>query len=290
MHNIADPTNFVCECNRAFHKETLHPLVSLIDMSAPCVGSQVKTDCYAVVFKHRAADSEKYGRRYYDYSDGTLLFVTPSKKVDLATADGKMLIFHPTLIMYTPLGARLKEFSFFKYRPEESLHISCCEEKVINRCLGCISDELCWGIDEYSKTIICNSIELLLNYCRRFYTRQFITRHNVNVEAIDELDRLIDNYFTSGQAAAHGLPTAGRFAARLGMSAEYVNDMLKNETCKTVCEYVQLRRIQLAKEFLMASDRSVGDISALLGFSTAGCFATVFKKITGCTPEEYRRN
>lgn len=290
MHYNTDTTNYVCECNRAFHKETLHPLVSLIDMSAPCDGSHIKTDCYAVVFKHRAEDSEKYGRRYYDYSDGMLLFITPSKEVDLTTTDGKMLIFHPNLITYTPLGMRLKEYSFFKYRPEESLHISCCEEKVVKRCLSCISDELCWGIDEYSKTIISNSIELLLNYCRRFYTRQFITRHNVNVEAIEALDKMVDHYFTSGQAAEKGLPTAGRFAPRLGMSAEYLNDMLRNETGKTVCEHVQLRRIQLAKELLVGTDRPVTDISALLGFSTPGCFATVFKKITGCTPGEYRRN
>lgn len=283
------PTNYICECNRAYHKETLHPLVSLIDMSAPCERSHIKTDCYAIVFKHHAEDNAEYGRRYYDYSDGTLLFITPSKEVDLSTNDGKMLIFHPNLIMYTPLGMRLKEYSFFKYRPEEALHISCGEEKVIRRCLGCISDELCWGIDEYSKTIISTSIELLLNYCRRFYNRQFITRHDANVEAIGTLDGLISHYFTSGTAAAKGLPTAGRLAPHLNMSAEYLNDMLKNETGKTVSEYVQLRRIQLAKELLVGSDKPVGEISALLGFCTEGCFSTVFKKITGCTPDEYRK-
>lgn len=283
------PTNYVCECNRAFHKETLHPLVSLIDMSEPCERDHIKTDCYAIVFKHHAEDSGKYGRRYYDYSDGTLLFITPNKEVDLSTNDGKMLIFHPTLTMYTPLGMRLKSYSFFKYRPDEALHVSCCEEKVIKGCLGCISDELCRGIDEYSKTIISTSIELLLNYCRRFYNRQFITRHNVNVETIETLDGLINHYFTSGTAAAKGLPTAGRLAQHLNMSAEYLNDMLKNETGKTASEYVQLRRIQTAKELLVGSDRPVEQISDLLGFSTAGCFATIFKKITGCTPDEYRK-
>ena len=152
-------TNYVCECNRAFNAETLHPLVSLIDMSSPCDGSRMKTDCYAVVFKHNAKDAEKYGRRPYDFTDGTLLFVTPRKAIDLETNDGQMLIFHPSLIKCTPLGVRLKEYSFFKYRQDESLHISCCEEKVVRRCLGCIQDELCWGVDEYSKDIISNIIE-----------------------------------------------------------------------------------------------------------------------------------
>ena len=288
-HSSASTTvNCVCQCNRAFHAETLHPLVSLIDMSSPCERGRVKTDCYAVVFRHNAGDGAKYGLRPCDFTDGTLLFVTPSKEIDLATADGKMLVFHPSLTECTPLGLRLKEYSFFKYRQDESLHISCCEEKVIKRCLGCISDELCWGVDEYSKDIISNAIDLLLGYCRRFYRRQFITRHELNADALNALDGAIDGYFKSGRAAICGLPTASRLAARLRMSAEYMNDMLKSETGKTTAEYIQLRRMSLAKQLLLGTGMTVGGIAGLLGFSTEGCFATVFRRVTGCTPEEYR--
>lgn len=288
-HSSASTTvNCVCQCNRAFHAETLHPLVSLIDMSSPCERGRMKTDCYAVVFRHNAGDGAEYGLRPCDFTDGTLLFVTPSKEIDLATADGKMLVFHPSLTECTPLGLRLKEYSFFKYRQDESLHISCCEEKVIKRCLGCISDELCWGVDDYSKDIISNAIDLLLGYCRRFYRRQFITRHELNADALNALDGAIDGYFKSGRAATCGLPTASRLAARLRMSAEYMNDMLKSETGKTTAEYIQLRRMSLAKQLLLGTGMTVGDIAGLLGFSTEGCFATVFRRITGCTPEEYR--
>lgn len=288
-HSSASTTvNCVCQCNRAFHAETLHPLVSLIDMSSPCERGRVKTDCYAVVFRHNAGDGAKYGLRPCDFTDGTLLFVTPSKEIDLATADGKMLVFHPSLTECTPLGLRLKEYSFFKYRQDESLHISCCEEKVIKRCLGCISDELCWGVDDYSKDIISNAIDLLLGYCRRFYRRQFITRHELNADALNALDGAIDSYFKSGRAAICGLPTASRLAARLRMSAEYMNDMLKSETGKTTAEYIQLRRMSLAKQLLLGTGMTVGGIAGLLGFSTEGCFATVFRRVTGCTPEEYR--
>ena len=288
-HSSASTTvNCVCQCNRAFHAETLHPLVSLIDMSSPCERGRVKTDCYAVVFRHNAGDGAKYGLRPCDFTDGTLLFVTPSKEIDLATADGKMLVFHPSLTECTPLGLRLKEYSFFKYRQDESLHISCCEEKVIKRCLGCISDELCWGVDDYSKDIISNAIDLLLGYCRRFYRRQFITRHELNADALNALDGAIDGYFKSGRAAICGLPTASRLATRLRMSAEYMNDMLKSETGRTTAEYIQLRRMSLAKQLLLGTGMTVGGIAGLLGFSTEGCFATVFRRVTGCTPEEYR--
>ncbi len=280
--------NYVCECNRAFHTETLHPLVSLIDMSSPCERDKIKTDCYAVVFKHNADEAAKYGRQPYDFNDGTLLFITPDKEIDLSTGDGKMLIFHPNLVKCTPLGMRLKEYSFFKYRQDESLHVSTCEQRVIGRCLGCISDELCWGVDEYSKDIISNIIDLLLGYCRRFYNRQFITRHEANVDAIAALDGMADSYLRSGQAATKGLPTTSYFACQLSMSAEYLNDMLKNETGKNLGEYIQLRRMGMAKQLLLGTDMAISAIAETLGFSTEGCFANIFKKITGCTPGEYR--
>lgn len=288
MHQSTDATNYVCECNRAFNAETLHPLVSLIDMSAPCGGSRMKTDCYAVVVRHRAGNGAEYGRRPYDFSDATLLFAAPHKAVDLSTNDGKMLVFHPDLVKCTPLGVRLKEYSFFKYRQDEALHVSCCEERVVNRCLGCVGDELSWGVDEYSKAIICNIIDLLLSYCRRFYNRQFITRHNANADAIARLDGIVDGCFADGSAAVDGLPTACRLAAKLDMSACYLDDMLKSETGKTVGEYVQLRRIQAAKRMLVSGTLTTGEIAGRLGFCSERLFAAVFKKITGCTPEEYR--
>ena len=278
----------VCECNRAFHAETLHPMVSLIDMSRPCDGDCLKTDCYAVKLRHWAAKSAEYGWRPCDFTDATLLCIAPDKEIDLAADDGTLLIFHPDLVKFTPLGARLREYSFFKYRQDEALHMSCCEERVIKQCFGCIGDELCRGVDEYSKDIISNIIDLLLNYCRRFYNRQFITRHEANVNTIAELKSMIDVTLRSGEAARKGMPTAARMAARLGMSAGYLDDMLKNETGKSVAEHVQLRRLQTAKELLVGSAMPVGDISSLLGFCTEQCFATVFRKATGCTPEEYR--
>ena len=288
MHQDIYATNYVCECNRAFNAETLHPLVSLIDMSAPSDGSHMKTDCYAVVVRHRAADGTEYGRRPYDFSDATLLFTAPHKDIDLSSKDGRMLVFHPSLIKCTPLGVRLKEYTFFKYRRDEALHISCCEEKVVSRCLDCVGDELCRGVDEYSKQIICSIIDLLLGYCRRFYHRQFITRHDANADAIALLDGMIDACFGDGSAAAKGMPTACRLAPGLGMSADYLNDMLKSETGKTVGEYVQLRRILAAKRMLVSGTMTTGEIASRLGFCTEQLFASVFKRITGCAPEEYR--
>lgn len=284
-----DTTNYVCECNHAFNAETLHPLVTLIDMSVPCERKEIETDCYAIVFKRLSLCEGKFGRTHYDYSDGTLLFITPQKKMRLCTDKGKMLIFHPSLITCTPLGMRLREYTFFKYAPDEALHISSCEGKVIERCLANISAELCWGIDRYTKPIISNSIELLLNYCQRFYTRQFILRHDINVKLIAQADQLIDSHFTQGKAMHEGMPTLSDIADTLKLSPCYLEDMLHHESGSNMSQYIQLRRLSLAKQWLLGTDKTVEDIAETLGYSSRFCFTSIFKKVTGKTPEEYRK-
>lgn len=288
MHHICDTKNYVCECNRAFDKETRHPLVSLIDMSGKSSCCNMATDCYAVKVVSDGCTAGKCGQHYYDFSEATMTFAMPASEIDLRQCGGRMLIFHPDIIRCTPLGMRIKDFSFFKYHTDEALHLSNCELKVINKCLDGIDCELKWGIDEYSKEIISNGIELLLNYCQRFYARQFITRHEANAAAIKTVDGIIDGFLRSGKAAAHSMLTAGKIAPELNMSAEYLNDMMKRETGKSVSEYIQLKRILMAKELLLSTGMPIGDISSMLGFCAESCFNTVFKKITGCTPCEYR--
>lgn len=288
MRHICDTTNYVCECNRAFDKETRHPQVSLIDMSGKSSCRNMATDCYAVKVVSDGCTAGKCGQHYYDFSEATMTFATPASEIDLRQCGGRILIFHPDIIRCTPLGMRIKDFSFFKYHTDEALHLSCCELKVIGRCLDGIDCELKWGVDEYSKAIISNCIELLLNYCQRFYTRQFITRHEANTAAIKTVDGIIDSFLRSGKAATQSMLTACRIAPELKMSAEYLNDMMKHETGKSVSEYIQLRRILMAKELLLSTDMAAGDIASTLGFCAESCFNTVFKKITGCTPYEYR--
>lgn len=288
MRRICDTTNYICECNRVFNCETRHPLVSIIDMSGNGSSQNIATDCYAVKLVDGCCKAGDDGHHYYDFSEATMTFATPAKEICLDHCNGKMLIFHPHIIKCTPLGIRIKDFSFFKYRSDEALYLSCCELKVINRCFDGIDCELKWGVDEYSKPIISNCIELLLNYSQRFYKRQFITRHEANAAAMKTVDGIIDSFLRSGKAAEQGMLTAGKIAPGLNMSAEYLNDMVKHETGKSVSEYIQLKRILTAKELLLATDMPIGSISHMLGFCAEGCFSTVFKKITGCTPDEYR--
>lgn len=293
MKNILN-LDTIHQCNSLLGEKTLHPLVSVIDLSK--VGGErqhrLKLGFYAVLLVDHPAECFIYGRKDYDFSDGTLLFFLPGEtigeKQPLFGDKGWLITFHPELIKSTSLGLNIENYTFFNYRKEESLHISLREKRGILRCLEDIDAELHWSIDSYSRTLISKHIELLLDYCTRFYTRQFITRCEANKKIIGKLRRMIDDYFMAGKVNFAGLPTAKQCAAQLQLSPAYLEDLLKQETGKTMCEYVQSKRIEIAQNWLLETDKTIGTIAKELGFSSTQYFALLFKKVTGIAPDEYK--
>lgn len=293
MKNILN-LDTIHQCNSLLGEKTLHPLVSVIDLSK--VGGErqhrLKLGFYAVLLVDHPAECFIYGRKDYDFSDGTLLFFLPGEtigeKQPLFGDKGWLITFHPELIKSTSLGLNIENYTFFNYRKEESLHISLREKRGILRCLEDIDAELHWSIDNYSRTLISKHIELLLDYCTRFYTRQFITRCEANKKIIGKLRRMIDDYFMAGKVNFAGLPTAKQCAAQLQLSPAYLEDLLKQETGKTMCEYVQSKRIEIAQNWLLETDKTIGTIAKELGFSSTQYFALLFKKVTGIAPDEYK--
>lgn len=283
-----------------FDEKTLHPLASVIDLSAPCNQKQVRPDSYCVVVMEDsevlggACDNIDYGLRSCDFTAGTLLFNTPTKVVDIrhgekSSCKGHILLFHPSLLVGTSLGRRIGSYTFFKYRNDEALHVSAAELRDINRVLSDIMNELRRGIDEYSATILSNNIELLLNYCTRFYHRQFIMRHDADPAEFGRFAEIIDNYLTSGRVRRTGMPCgACRFTSQMDMSAAYLADLVRNETGKSVIDYVQLRRVELAKKLIIAGKDSDAKVSLALGYANVAEFRDIFKKLTGLTTDEYR--
>ena len=199
-----------------------------------------------------------------------------------------LLCFHSTLIHDTQLERHFADYSFFNYRRNEALHLSCREKSIIKSCMDGISEELGWCVDEYSRTILVNRIELLLNYSRRFYKRQLITRHEENKRILAQTEEALDNYFLSGQVLQRGMPAAGYFARMHGLSESYFEDLLRHETGKSTEEYVHLRRFAIACELLKRTDKSISDIARELGYASSHRFCFMFKKMSGCTPGSYR--
>jgi AraC-like DNA-binding protein len=275
--------------------ETLHPLVSVVDMSKanPTQSMRINFGFYCVFLKEVKCGDLKYGCNYYDYQEGTLVFVAPGQIVGVNSPEiiqpkGWALLFHPDLIRGTSLGHNIKDYSFFSYEVYEALHLSEKERQIIIDCLHKIDYELQQSIDKHSRTLIANNIELLLNYCLRFYDRQFITRNNVNKDILVKFEKLLDDYFQSDLTQTIGLPTVKYCADQLHLSANYFGDLMKKETGKSAQEHIQLKLMDIAKERIFDMSKSVSEIAYELGFKHSQHFSRMFKNETGYTPNEYR--
>ena len=288
--------NTVAEYNKQVGVETLHPLVSVVDFEKvePFCYFRTQLGVYAVFLKDSKCGNMTYGCSTYDYEEGTLIFLAPGQvygiedKTEKRRGVGKALIFHPDLIHGTSLGKNMKEYSFFSYEVNEALHLSTRERTIIDDCIEKISFELEHAIDKHSKILIVTYIELFLNYCKRFYDRQFITRNKVNVDILARFEKVLDDYFASELLMTHGTPTVGYCAEKLFISPNYLSDLLKRETGKSALEHVQFKLINIAKEKIFENEKSISEIAYELGFKYPQHFTRMFKKETGYTPNKYR--
>lgn len=287
--------NTVNDYNAFNNHLTLHPLVSIVDLSKadPRAGCRMSFNIYCVVLKEVKCGDIKYGNHYYDYQDGTLVFFAPGQVIEVTNTDvyqpkGIALVFHPDLLLNTALGRRMSEFSFFSYNTNEALHLSEKEKKIILECFDKIAYELNQSIDKHSKTLISSNIELFLNYCMRFYDRQFITRDHANKGVLEKFEVLLNNYFLSDKPKQAGLPSVAGCANELHLSANYFGDLVKKETGISAQEYIQTKLINLAKERIFNVDKSISTIAYELGFKYPQHFSRLFKQKVGVSPNEYR--
>lgn len=276
--------------------ETLHPLVSVIDLSKarPMRHMRHTFSFYVIFLKDEKNCDIIYGRQRYDYQKGSVVCLAPGQVIGIEDTgedfqpQGWALCFHPDLIRGTNLGRNIKEYTFFSYAVNEALHLSERERVSFIDCLMKIRQELEHSIDRLSKRLIANNIELLLNYCLRFYERQFITRQETNRDILTRFEALLDAYFTADNARLNGLPTVKYCAGELCLSPNYFGDLIKRETGHTPMEYIQRKVIGMAEELLLIPSNSVSEVSYMLGFQYPQHFTRMFKKATGMTPNEYR--
>ena len=297
MDNSIINLDSVDKYNRLFGLETLHPLVSVVNLSEATkfpTHFTINYGVYALYLKETVCGDIRYGKQTYDYQEGTITSFAPGQVAEIEMAEGVKpkaygILFHPDLIKGTPLGSEIKRYSFFSYKSNEALHISEDEKKIFMDCLSKIKMELEHAIDRLSKRLIAGNIQLLLDYCLRFYERQFNTRAVVNKDILSRFESLLDDYFDNGKTRTEGLPTVKYFADKVFLSPNYFGDLIKKETGKTAQEYIQTKLIDAAKEMIAGSDKTMSQIAYELGFQYSQHFNRLFKKNVGYTPNEYRR-
>ncbi len=287
----------VAKYNAFNNNETRHPLVSIVDFSKADTrhgGFKALFGFYTVFLKDVKCGDLVYGKNTYDYQEGTLVFLAPGQ-VLATTYSGEAyqpkgwgLIFHPDLIIGTSLGKHIHEYSFFGYETREALHLSEKERNIVLESFSKIDYELDHAIDKHSKKLIIANIILFLDYCVRFYDRQFITRDNIHKGILERFEILLNGYFNSEKPTITGLPGVAYCASKLNLSPNYFGDLIKKETGITAQEYIHSKIIHIAKEKIFDINKSVNQVASEMGFKYPQHFTRLFKQKVGVSPSEYR--
>lgn len=282
--------------NSAYGLPTYHPLVTAVDLkesSVPFSSSVCNYGMYAVFLKKGVQCTIKYGRQKYDYQKGSVVTFAPGQKVEFHTdtphigSDVLGVLFHPDLILGTPLGEKIHRYGFFDYSQLEAVHLSQQEHDIFVDCFNKIRAEVEHPVDRHSADLLCANIQLMLEYLYRFYDRQFITRHHVNSGVVADFERALREYFDSGRSR-DGLPTVSYFAGNASLTPGYFGDLIKKETGTTAQEMISQHIVGVAKHKLLSSDEDVAVIAYDLGFQYPQHFTRLFRRITGMSPTQFR--
>lgn len=280
----------------------LHPKVSIVhnkDLKSVrhVQGVRIINHLYTIIFKSSSiCSSISYGRNSYDHDKGTLVFTAPGQVIefsnnqadDMIDQEGWSLVFHPDLFRKSSLSHEISKYSFFHYDSNEALHISDQEKDSIEDLLAKIEREYQQKLDRHSQHLIVSTIKLFLDYCLRFYDRQFFSRTNLHGDTLSKFELLLINYYTSEQAVVTGVPSVEFCAKELALSPNYLSDMLKKETGKTALEHIHLFLMDRAKNKLLNSSSTISEIAYALGFNYPQRFSNLFKSKIGMSPTEYR--
>jgi len=296
MDNMRRRFETISDYNAFNNNETFHPLVSVVDLSkaSPRQGSKMYFGFYTIFLKEAKCGDLLYGCNTYDYQEGTLVFLSPGQVAGMNSngetyqPKGYALVFSADLIHGTALGRHIQEYTFFGYQSNEALHLSERERRIILESFSKIEYELQHPVDKHSKRVIVSNIELFLNYCLRFYDRQFITRETAHKSILERFENLLNEYFQTDKSQNIGLPSVAYCAGELNLSPGYFGDLIKKETGKTAQEYIQAKIIDTAKEMVFDQNKSISQIAHKLGFKYPQHFIRLFKQQVGQSPNEYR--
>lgn len=287
----------ISQFNTLIGQKTRHPLLSVIDLTEATRLDQlsISGDFYTLFFKQVPCGDFRYSRRCHDFQSCTLVFKAPGQTIDVNRHDLPEqthilgIAFHPKVFNEAPLVCKKSEYTFFSYQENESLHLSEREKQIVLGCMSNFQKELLRDIDRFSLRLLAVHLELLLDYCLRFYERQFITRCHINNDILTYFDQLLEQHLQSEHEVKTELRSIEYVHDHLPQSLAYLNDLVRVETGKTLREYVRLKKIDIAKSLVTSSNKTISEIALALGFSNTQTFLCLFKRLVGCSPNEYRQ-
>lgn len=294
MRNISFET--IQQVDDHYGIECVHPMVTVVHYrsTTPIEETVFHYGVYALFLKETKGCTLSYGRTPYDFDEMTVTSFAPGQKVTVRPTNDAPeikctgLFFHPDFLARTQLGRNISKYEFFGYNSTEALHLSAQEVEIFREVLTMIEQEMHHAIDKHTRQLIVSNIELLLNYCLRFYDRQFITREEINHSVVKKFDTLLKEYIKN-DAQKEGLPSVAYFADKCCLSVGYFGELIKTETGHTAKEYITNQLLAESKELLSYEDLTISQVSNRLGFEYPQHFVRFFKRNTGVTPSEYRK-
>ena len=95
---------------------------------------------------------------------------------------------------------------------------------------------------------------------------------------LTRFESLLDDYFSSDAPAEKGMPTVQYCADKLCLSANYFSDLCRKETGMSALKHIQQKVLDVAKEQVFNTSKSISEISYELGFPYPQHFSRLFKK------------
>lgn len=291
----------ISDAHRAFRlPEPKHPLITIINGAHDLVDmngfrQNHVLSFYKISYKPKLSGKLKYGQSYYDFDGGGLLFASPgqiigSNENEASVCSAYTLLIHPDFFLGYPLAKTAKQYGFFSYSANETLHMSDDERETILSIFKMIEGELNSRIDDFSQHVVIAQIELLLNYANRFYKRQFITRKAANNDLLQKLEDLLTDYFNDETSLSKGIPTVSYLAEHLNLTPSYLSDMLRSLTGQNAQQHIHDKLIEKAKEKLSTTRLTVSEVAYTLGFEHSQSFSKLFKTKTNLSPLEFRKS
>lgn len=275
-----------------------HPLISLVHFNQDNPFNTAMApiydvlDFYKITFITRNKGRLKYGRNYYDYDEGSMLFLAPNQLVGSTEYNSEtycyILLIHPDFLLGHPIARKIKQYGYFSYASNEALHLSEVERKTILSVYKIMEQELNSRVDEFSQEVVIAQIELMLSYVNRFYKRQFITRKTASNDILQKTEAILDDYINRQENLRLGLPTVQYLSDQLNISPGYLSDMLRDLIGQNAQQYIRSKLIEKAKEKLTGTDLTVAEIAYELGFEHPQSFSKMFRLRTGLSPLEFR--
>lgn len=273
----------------------LHPHVAIIhyDEAGEIRHSLNRIDCYGIFLQREFPENLTYGIGTYHEGDGSLMAYSPGQiggKRDDGTRrqyHGWVLLFDPVFIHGTEIERRMKDYHFFSYNSNEALFLNTEEKNTLSGLMSNIRAELLSSnADDVQDDIVRDYIRLILDYCNRFYARQFKEIAAGKSDILTRFQQVLIDYYEQGRQRTEGLPSVKYCASELCLSPSYFGDIIRGALGESPKDYIRSFVIHRAKNQILGG-QSISQVADDLGFEYSQHFTRMFKNVTGQTPSEF---